>query len=82
MGLEGGEGGVELWLPTDLLRLLSSPAVPSPYLLQRQVTFSYSTAPNLVTWSSVPLCWVIICTELSPSCSGSEMGCVWGVFEL
>lgn len=73
---------MELWLPAELPRLLSSPAVPSPYLLQGHVTVSHSTAPDLATLSSVPLCWVIICTELPQAAAGSEMVCVWGVFEL
>lgn len=69
---------MELWLPAGLLRLLSSPAVPSPYLLQRKVTFSYPTAPNLAALSSVPLCWVIICTELAPGCCWLRNGLCLG----
>lgn len=38
----------ELWLPAELLRLLSSPAMPSS-----EVTFSYPIAPSLATLSSV-----------------------------
>lgn len=30
MGMEGGEGVVEPWLPAELLRLLCSPACPHP----------------------------------------------------
>lgn len=31
---------MKLWLPAELLRLLSSPAVPSPYLLHCQLPHS------------------------------------------
>lgn len=33
MGVEGGEGVMELWLLAKLLRLVCSPAVPGSYLL-------------------------------------------------
>lgn len=54
MGLEGGEGVLGLWLPADIPRLLSSPAVPSPYLLQRLL----SATPQL------QICHVVFCPSV------------------
>lgn len=53
-GVEGGKGVLELWLLAELLRLLSSPAVPSPYLLQRLV----SATPQL---QILPRCLLSLC---------------------